>query len=160
MRIISLIATLALITAPSALYAQAKPGVAVTSKIQVVKVVTDAKGEKKNVLKDVANAIPGDPLVIWVYFKNGGAAPATSFVINNPVNPSIEFTGFGDNSGWALVSVDGGKTFGTLAALKVQKSDKTFRAAAFADVTNVRWAFPRPIVAAAGGTLSFYGIVK
>ena len=111
-------------------------------------------------LTDVANAVPGDPLVIWVYFKNGGAAAATNFVINNPVNPSIEFTGFGENSGWGSVSVDGGKTFGAIAALKVQKADKALRPAVLADVTNVRWTFPRPIAAAAGGTLSFYGIVK
>ncbi len=157
--IIAPIATVLLLATPA--FAQTAPNaVTISSTVQAVKDVTDAKGVKKRILVDPTSVIPGTPLVIWVTYKNMSAKPVTSFVINNPVNKSLDFTGFGDNSGWATVSVDGGKTFGSLATLKVTKADKSIRLAIPADVTNVRWSFAKPIAPNVGGVLSFYGVVK
>ena len=142
-------------------YAQTKPNaVTISSAVQAVKEITDAKGVKKRVLVEPTSVVPGTPLVIWVTYKNTSSKAVSSFVINNPVNPSLDFTGFGDNSGWATVSVDGGKTYGPLATLKVTKADRTSRIAIPADVTNVRWSFANPIAPGVGGVLSFYGVVK
>jgi hypothetical protein len=133
-------------------------GVSISSEIQAVKVVTDAKGNKKNTLVSPTTVLPGTPLVVWISYKNGGAKTATGFVINNPVPKGVDFTGVAE--GWAVVSVDGGKSFGALATLKVKGSDGKMRAAVPQDVTAVRWTVPQPIAPGAGGKVSFYAVVK
>ena len=133
-------------------------GVSITSEVQAVKVVTDAKGNKKNTLVSPTTVLPGTPLVIWISYKNGGSKAATNFVINNPVSKAMEFTGAAET--WALVSVDGGKTFGALGALKAKGADGKMRAAIPQDVTGVRWTVPQAIAPGAGGKVSFYAVVK
>ena len=149
--------TLALL--PSALAAQASP-VTVTSSIQAVKEVVDAKGVKTRTLVAPTTVIPATPIVVWINYKNTGAAPVSNFVINNPVPNGVHFTGLGENSGWGVVSIDGGKSFGALTALKVTNPDKSVRAAIPQDVTHIRWTFAKPIAANGNGTLSFYAVVK
>jgi hypothetical protein len=155
-RIPALLFTVAIAVTP----ALAQNAVAINSNIQAVKVVTDAKGVKTNTLVAPTTVVPGTPLVIWVRYKNGGGRAASNFVINNPTPKSVDFTAFGQNSDWGQVSVDGGKTFGPLATLKVTKADQTLRAALPSDVTNIRWTFAKPIPAGGAGTLSFYGVVQ
>jgi hypothetical protein len=133
-------------------------GVSISSEIQAVKVVTDAKGNKKNTLVSPTTVLPGTPLVVWISYKNGGPKAATGFVINNPVPKGVDFTGVAEN--WAVVSVDGGKTFGALATLKVKGSDGKMRPAVPQDVTGVRWTIPQPIAPGASGKVSFYAVVK
>lgn len=160
MRSITSISAALLLASPLPAFAQGAQPVAITSQVQAVKEVTDAGGNKKRTLVDPVTVVPGTPLVVWVRYKNNGTAPVTGFKIDNKIPNSTDFTAFGDNSGWGSVSVDGGKTYGALAALKVAKPDKTLRAALPQDVTHVRWVFPRPIAAGASGTLSFYGVVQ
>jgi uncharacterized repeat protein (TIGR01451 family) len=157
MRIITLAAALSL---TSAAMAQAPQPVSLISKTQAVVTVTDAKGNKKRTLVDPTTVVPGQPLVIWLSYKNGGKAPATNFVINNPIAKGLDFTSFGEKSEWGVVSVDNGKTFGPLASMKVTAADKTSRPATAADVTHLRWVFAKPIGAGAGGTISFYAVVE
>ena len=68
---------------------------------------------------------------------------------------------------WAEVSVDGGVTWGKLAALtvtpkqrqrKAQPPPPAARPATEADVTHVRWVFSDPIPAGAGGDVSYSGL--
>ena len=151
---------LGLLSLSGAALAQGKQAVAITSNIQAVKEVTDAKGVKKRILVDPTTVIPGTPLVVWINYKNASASPVTGFVINNPVPAAIDFTALGENSEWGVVSVDGGKTFGALASLKVSSGDRVMRAAIPQDVTHVRWTFAKPIPGNSGGQLSFYAIVK
>jgi hypothetical protein len=133
-------------------------GVAISSEIQAVKVVTDAKGNKRNTLVSPTTVLPGTPLVIWISYKNGGSKPATGFVINNPVPKGVTFTGVAET--WAAVSIDGGKTFGALAAMKVKLPDGSSRGAIPEDVTAVRWTLVQPIAPGAGGKVSLYAVVK
>ena len=157
----NLLIGLGLLTLSSAALAQGKPQpVTITSNIQAVKETTDAKGVKKRVLVDPTTVIPGTPLVVWINYRNSAATPVTGFVINNPVPPAIDFTALGDNSEWGVVSVDGGKTFGALATLKVMGADRKPRPAIPQDVTHVRWTFAKPIPGNGGGQLSFYAMVK
>ena len=58
------------------------------------------------------------------------------------------------------MSVDGGKSWGQLASLRIANADGTSRAAQPADVTHIRWAFAQPIGAGNAGELSFRGVVK
>jgi uncharacterized repeat protein (TIGR01451 family) len=101
---------------------------------------------------------PGDRLVFVLGYRNAGAEPATGFVLTDPIPPSVSFTGSDDAS--AVVSVDGGRSWGKLASLKVVQADGTSRPAVAADVTHVRWSFDRPIASGSGGELSFQGVVK
>lgn len=152
----------ALLFAASALLVAA-PGlaqqtVALTGKAYVVKQVPDGTGKLKNTLAAPERVLPGEPLVFTLEYKNNGTAPAAAFVINNPIPANVIFTAV--EQPWADVSVDGGKSFGKLAALKVAKGDGTFRPAQPTDVTHVRWKFAQPIAPAASGTVTYYGVVK
>jgi uncharacterized repeat protein (TIGR01451 family) len=149
---------------PSAAFAQAKPAAApaasVTLKSEtfVARATTDSNGKKKNELFPALRVLPGDPLVFMVSYQNPGKAPATKFVINNPIPNGVDFTGV--EQVWATLSVDGGKTYGALATLKVKKADGTLRSALPADVTHIRWLFATPIPAGGQGRVMFYAVVK
>ena len=150
-----LLSFLALI-APAA--AMAASDVSLDSDVFVERVKQDSSGKRSTVLEPPKVVTPGDKLVFVLAYKNGGAKPATDFVVTNPIPDAVAFAGAeGDG---ALMSVDGGKSWGALAALKVKQSDGTLRPALPADVTHVRWSFGKAIAAGAGGKLSFRGIVK
>ena len=57
------------------------------------------------------------------------------------------------------VSVDGGKTYGRLADLKVADGNGGQRAAEATDVTHVRWIIPT-IAPRQQGKVEFYAIVR
>jgi hypothetical protein len=142
---------------PTAAPAQ-NSAVSLTSKVFVSREVTDAAGKKKNQLFPPDRVLPGEPLVIMLEYKNNGAKQAANFVINNPIPAAVSYTGV--EQPWATVSVDGGKTFGALAALKAPNVKGELRPAIPADVTHVRWKFAQPIAPGTGGRVMFYGIVK
>jgi uncharacterized repeat protein (TIGR01451 family) len=146
---------LALIAPAAAMAAQ---DVTLASEVFVEKTVKDAKGAAKVVREAPKVVTPGDKLVFVLSYKNQGAQPATGFTVTNPVPAAVAFAGA--ESGGSDVSVDGGKSWGQLAALTIAQPDGTRRAAAPADVTHVRWDFAQPIAAGAGGTLSFRATVK
>lgn len=150
-----LLALLAL-TAPAAAFAA--NNVALTSEVFVEKAVPQADGRTKVVLEAPKIVVPGDKLVFVLGYKNQGAAPATDFVVTNPLPGAVVYEGTADAA--AQVSVDGGKGFGPLQTLKVKQADNSVRAARAEDVTHVRWAMRTPIPAGATGKLSFRGTVK
>lgn len=138
--------------------AVAQNAVALKSTVYVARAVTDAQGKKKNQLFAPDRVLPGEALVIMLEYKNNSAKPAANFVINNPIPGAISYTGV--EQPWAQVSVDGGKTYGALATLKVTTGDATTRPALPSDVTHVRWKFAQPIAPAASGRVMYYGTVK
>ncbi len=156
----SIVAPLVLACLPASALAQTAAGVSLVSKTQAVIEITDAKGVKKKTLVDPKTVIPGQPIVIWLNYKNNGKTAANNFVINNPVPNGLDFTAFGEKSDWAIVSVDGGKAYGPLTSLKVKGADNKPRPALAGDVTHLRWAFARPIAPGASGTISFYAVVE
>ena len=150
-----LFALLALLAPVAAFAADA---VSLSSKVFVERVRQEADGRTAIVREEPGVVTPGDKLVFLLSYRNNGGAPATGFVVTNPIPNSVAFVG-GESEG-ALVSVDGGKTWGALASLRIANADGTSRAAGQADVTHIRWTFARPIAAAASGQLSFRGVVK
>jgi uncharacterized repeat protein (TIGR01451 family) len=150
-----LLALLALL-APVA--ASAAQDVSLTSKVLVERVKTGADGKPVTVREEPGVVTPGDKLVFVLGYRNGGAQPATGFTLTNPIPPSIAFTGSDDAS--AVLSVDGGKSWGALGSLKVVQPDGTSRPAVAADVTHIRWSLRQPIAAGSGGELSFRGVVE
>jgi uncharacterized repeat protein (TIGR01451 family) len=138
--------------------AEAQNNVTLNNQVFVEHVRVDAQGRRNVVLDPPGVVTPGDHLVFVLTYRNGGQQPATGFAVTNPIPPAVAFER-SDDAG-AMVSVDGGRTWGALAALTVAQPDGSRRPAVAADVTHVRWAFSQPIPAGAEGRLSFRGIVK
>lgn len=158
MKSISMLVALAV---PAVAFAQAQPaanGVTLKSETYVARATTDAQGKPKNDLFPATRVLPGEPLVFVLSYENGGTKPASGFVINNPVPPQVSYTGV--EQPWAIVSVDGGKTFAALATLKMKGADGKLRGAIPGDVTHIRWNFAQPIAPKAKGRVMFYGLVK
>jgi uncharacterized repeat protein (TIGR01451 family) len=149
---------LALIALLAPATAYAADNVSLTSKVFVERVKPGAGGKSVTVREEPGVVTPGDRLVFVLGYRNAGAEPATGFVLTDPIPPSVSFTGSDDAS--AVVSVDGGKSWGKLASLKVVQADGTSRPAVAADVTHIRWSFDRPIASGSGGELSFRGVVE
>lgn len=150
-----LIALLALSMPAAALAAN---DVAVASKVLVERVKPAPDGTSRIVREEPGVVTPGDKLVFLLSYRNGGSAPASGFRVTNPIPAQIAFAG-GESEG-ATVSVDGGKSWGALASLRIANPDGSSRPAQAADVTHIRWSFSQPIAAGNAGELSFRGVVK
>ncbi len=147
-----------LFIAPQQAMAQSQQAVELKSMVYVVRAVTDSQDNRKNQLFAPERVLPGEALVVMLEYKNNGPKPAADFVINNPIPGAVSFTGV--EQSWAVVSVDGGKTYGALGTLKVVRKDGTIRPALAGDVTHVRWKFAQAIAPGSGGRVMFYGTVK
>ena len=122
--------------------------------VKVVRQVTE-NGKTSEKLEEPTQVLPGDKLVFTTRYTNGGGEPATDFVVTNPLPGPVKLAkvnGF-------EVSVDGGKTFGTLAALKAAGTDGKPRAAELADVTHVRWRVAT-IAPGASGEVKYFAEVR
>ena len=138
--------------------AAAADSVSLSSTIFVERVITDAAG-RTAVVREAPNVVtPGDKLVFQLSYRNAGPAPATGFTVTNPVPAAVAFAA-AEGEGVDL-SIDGGRSWGKLAALTVLQADGGRRQARPEDVSHVRWSFARPIPAGATGQLSFRGTVR
>src|SRR3546814_16076175 len=81
---------------------------------------------------------------------------ANSFVITNPIPDQMVYAGT-DTPG-EVVSVDGGRSFGPIAEMKVADADGVERTATPADVTHVRWVINRAMPTGSGGQLTFRAV--
>ena len=151
-----LLLALSMLAAPVG--AHAANGVALTSSVFVEKNIAQSDGKTRLVLEEPRVVVPGDRLVFVLAYKNLGGKPATDFVVTNPMPGAVAYEGSGDVS--AIVSINGGKNWGTLSTLKFRKADGTIRSAYPEDVTHVRWAMKAPIPVGAEGKLSFRGVVR
>jgi uncharacterized repeat protein (TIGR01451 family) len=142
--------------APAA--AMAADNVTLASHVFVERVKAGPNGKPVTALEEPKLVTPGDRLVFELSYRNQGAKPATSFVITDPIPSAVTFAG--SESPGAVYSVDGGRTWGPLAALRVATADGRGRPAGTADVTHVRWNFTQAIPAGAGGKVSFRGVVR
>ena len=138
--------------------AAAADSVALASAVFVERAVTGADGKTSVIREEPKLVTPGDKLLFELSYKNAGSAPADSFVVTNPIPASVSFVA--SDSPGADFSVDGGKSWGPLAALKVKGADGRPRAATTSDITHVRWAFAKAIPVGGAGKLSFRGIVR
>lgn len=124
--------------------------------VKLEKTVTE-NGVSRQVLAEPAVVVPGDRLLFSTRYRNTGAAAVKNFVVTNPLPAGIVLSDLGADP--VQVSVDGGKGWGALAALKVPDSKGGQRAAVPGDVTHVRWTLPI-VQPSAGGTLSFRAVVR
>jgi uncharacterized repeat protein (TIGR01451 family) len=149
-----LIAIAALLSGSAAF---ANNSVALSSAVFVERAIADASGNPKMVLQEPKIVAPGDRLIFILSYHNKGPTAANSFVVTNPLPSAVAYQGTPDPS--AEVSINGGKAWGALEALKVLESGQ-WRSARPEDVTHVRWALKHSIPVGAQGKLSFRGIVR
>lgn len=144
--------------------------VKIDSRILVERTSESETGQMVTTLLDPATVkvIPGDTLLFINSYRNAGAEAVTGFMVNNAVHPAVALIEVVED--WAMVSVDGGQSFGALPDLSVQDtmpaaaagdpSQGTSRPAKASDVTHIRWVLATPIAPGASGELRFRGIVK
>ncbi len=150
-------AALAVPAAPLAAQQTASP-ISFTADVKAEKTVTGPDGKTRIELVDPDMIVPGDRLVFGTDYTHAGAEPVTNFSITNPLPEAVRLAPDADPA--LEVSVDGGKTWGKLAALTVTDADAaTTRAAAHADVTHVRWVLPT-IAPGEKGRLTYPAIIR
>ena len=136
--------------------ALAQGPVALEGSVQVERKVVE-NGQTKTVLAAPEKVVPGDRLIFKTAYRNTSSAPIQKFVVTNPVPAAVMVAA--DSAATLDVSVDGAKTWGKLAALKVANADGTMRPATNADITHVRWTLP-VIAAGENGALAYNAIVR
>ncbi|MFM9853224.1 MAG: hypothetical protein ACKVOJ_10530 [Sphingomonadaceae bacterium] len=150
-----LVALAALLSSSAALAAD---GVALTSAVFVERFIADNDGKTRVVLQEPKVVTPGDKMIFVLNYHNVGRASANNFVVTNPMPSAVAYEATNDPA--AELSVDGGRTWGPLHALKTREGDGNWRAARAEDVTHVRWMMRTAIPAGAQGKLSFRGVVR
>lgn len=149
-------ASLAVPTLPLA--AQDRPSpVVLSGDVKAVKTITEADGKQRIELVDPQTIVPGDRLVFGTDYANSGSEAVTNFTVTNPLPEAVRLAPDADPA--LSVSVDGGKTWGTLATLTIPNADGTTRAAAHTDVTHVRWVL-ESIAPGASGRLTYPAIIR
>lgn len=141
----------------SSLAAQAPSPISLTGDVKAVKVITDADGNERTELVLPGTIVPGDRLFFGTDYANSGAQAVTNFTVTNPLPAAVRLAPDADPT--LMVSVDGGKSWGLLAALAIANSDGTTRAATHADVTHIRWVL-ESIAPGAAGRLTYPAIIR
>lgn len=138
--------------------AQAADQVALSSAVFVERITADRDGRERVVLEAPEQVTPGDKLVFVLSYRNLSASAADDFTVTNPMPAAVAFQATPDKG--AVVSIDGGRNWGALAALTLRERDGSIRGARPEDVTHIRWSPARAIPAGGTGTLSFRGVVR
>lgn len=140
----------------------AAPSLELTTVVQQVKVTTDAKGVQHTQVVAMDRALPGTELVYTITYHNVGKQPAGDVVVSDPIpEHTVYIPGSAEGAGMEIsYSVDGGKTWGQPAALKVKNADGTLRDAEAKDYTHIRWVLKNKLAAGASGTVSFHAVLQ
>jgi uncharacterized repeat protein (TIGR01451 family) len=149
----AMLATALAVTAPAA---RAASPVSLEGDVKVEKSVTE-NGAEKIVLVAPDVVVPGDKLVFTTSYHNDGSNAVQNFVVTSPVPNAVLLSD--DRSAPLDLSVDGGETWGKLAALTVARPDGTRRPAGPGDVTHVRWTIAA-IAAGVGGVVQYRATVR
>ncbi len=146
-------------TSAVALPALAAGPLQVESKVFAEQKTRAADGTVRVALAPVRRVVPGDRVTFILAYRNTGAQPIGNVVLDNPVPKGIAYRAPAATSAAPELSVDG-KTYGSLANLRVATATGTTRAATADDVTHVRWRLARPITAGAQGQLAFEAVLR
>lgn len=137
------------------LAAEAARPVQFASDVFVERFVPGAGGRMTRVLERADRLKSGDSVIFVV---NWHASAAQPFTVTNPVPDTIAFQRTAEDG--EEVSIDGGRTWGRLADLRVRTADGAFRRATPDDVTTLRWRVPGRIAAGGTGQITYRGIVR
>ena len=129
-------------------------GITLETRILKSETVRAANGASVERLAPAKKALPGDPMVYVLAYRNEGSQPAADVVFASPVPASMIYRGAGEGAE-PEVSVDGIR-FARLSGLTVNGPGGISRPARLSDVTQVRWHFANPIPSGASGEVSFH----
>ena len=143
----------ALIAAPP--LAHAAP-VTVANSVYVEREVSVGNGSSAKVLEPARSLRRGDRLVYVVSWR-ALQARGEHLTITNPLPRTIAYER--SSGGDEDVSVDGGRSWGKLEALRL-RDGSVWRHATPQDVTHIRWQVPPQLALAGSGRLTWSGIVR
>jgi hypothetical protein len=129
--------------------------VAVANQVYVEREVASDAG-KARVLEPASALRRGDRLVYVLSWK-AAQTRAERFTITNPLPRTVAYQR--SAHGRELVSVDGGRSWGKLEALRVRDGGR-WRDATPEDVTHIRWHVPAQLAMMGKGQLTWSGIVR
>ena len=135
-------------------FAQQQAAIALKGDVKVVRQVTE-NGKTTETLEDPNQVLPGDKLVFTTHYSNSSNKAVDDFVVTNPLPAPVKLAEVDSFE----VSVDGGKSFGALTALKVAGADGKVRAAELGDVTHIRWRVAS-IAPGASGEVKYFAEVR
>ena len=151
------LAAMSAMAGPALAAAQSAPSpVSLKGDVMLEKTVIE-NGVSKVELAEPKVVIPGDRLLFTTRYRNEGTQSVTNFVVTNPLPSAVALSG--EQTSGTEVSVDGGKTWGQLGALKIAGAEGTERTATASDVTHLRWTIPA-IAPGASGEVQYHGIVR
>lgn len=150
------IAFLAALAAMSGVPAQA--GIALETKILKAEATAHVSGSGAEQLAPAKKAVPGDPMVYVLAYRNTGTQPVSDIVLDSPVPPSMIYRGAGTGA-QPDVSIDGVR-FGRLADLTVTGPGGVSRPARLSDIVHVRWRITAPVQPGAAGEVSFHAALR
>lgn len=149
---------LALIALATPSLAFAADDMVVLNEIFVERTVPAPGGKTKVVLEKVKSGAPGAKLVFVMSYRNQGKGSITGFGLTDPIPSGVVFNGA--ITPGTEVSVNGGQSWGQLAALSVRSATGVVRPAQNEDVTHIRIIVRGAVAPGATGKLSFRAIVK
>lgn len=138
-----------------ALAAPASP-VSLKGDVKLEKTIVE-NGVEKQTLTEPKVVVPGDKLLFSTAYRNAGAAPVEHFVVTNPLPSAVTLAP--ESAASLEVSIDGGKTWGSLAKMTVADGKGGRRGAQATDVTHVRWTLAT-IAPGASGAVQYHAIVR
>ena len=151
-------------TVPSAVAAQAKSAIEITTAAVVDVVQKNEKGEKTVVKKEVSAAkiVPGDIVTFTLTYANRGSQPAQNVVVANPVPDHMVYLDrSAEGKGTSIdFSVNGGKSYDAPGRLTVKDAQGRVRPARGEDYTHIRWTLASSLAPGWSGTVSFKARVK
>ena len=129
--------------------------VTLANRVYVEREVESDDGSTK-VLEPASALRRGDRL-IYVVAWQAPRASGERFTITNPLPRTVAYQR--SANGAEDVSVDGGRTWGKLGALRV-RDGRGWRDATPEDVTHIRWHVPAQLATMGKGQLTWSGIVR
>ena len=129
----------------------------ITSDVNELIQVVDAKGKKQQKLIAATEVTPGDRILYTTSFKNNGAEASDNIVITNLIPVHTRYLDGSAKGEHCIItfSIDGGRAWGDAKTLKVRQKDGQFRAATAADYTHIRWKYNRALRPAEKKSISF-----
>lgn len=150
--------TLALLTLVVPAAALASGDVRTSASIFVERTAPAANGARRVRLEPARQVSPGERLIYVVEYRNTGKRPVSGFTVTNPLPRTVRLDETMDGS--ELVSIDGGRSWGTLGTLRVTFSDGSWRPANPDDVTHLRWRVGDRLMQGETRRVTFRAIVR
>lgn len=150
--------TLALLALAAPAAALASSDVLTRSSIFVERIDPQGTGARRVRLEPARQVSPGERLIYVVEYRNAGKRPLEGFTVTNPLPRTVRLDETVDGS--EIVSIDGGRSWGVLADLRVSLGESGWRPANPDDVTHLRWRVGDRLMQGETRRVTFRAIVR